>query len=923
MPSDPPPVLHGRAAEQAVLDRALADVRAGASAVLVLRGPAGIGKTALLQDAARRADDCLLLSAAGTESEMELPFASLHQLCAPLLDDIDALPEPQRDALDAAFGRRPGARPDRFVLGLAVLGLLATAAARGPVVCVVDDAHWLDASSAQALGFVARRIRDVPVGLLLAEREGLERDDLAALPSLRLEGLADDDARALLACAASCPLDGRIRDRIVAETQGNPLALLELPRGLSPAAMAGGFALGGRLPLPSRIEASYRRQVGTLPPETQRLLLVAAADPLGDPPLLWRALAVLGLPVEAAGPAESAGLLEIGPRITFRHPLLRSAVYRAASPDDRRAAHAALAEVTDPEHDPDRRAWHRAQATLGPDEAVAEELERAAGRAQVRGGFPAAAAFLERAMALTLDRHRRAARALASAQAKFEAGAFDDAADLLGQAEASGLKPLDAARAVLLRGQMAFVAGRISAAVPLLLDAARRLAPLDAALARDTYRDAFHAAFAAGRFREGGGTRAVAVAARSAPPVAGRPGPPELLLDGMAVLLSDGHAAGAPLVQTALQAFRTEELPPRQALDWLPVACRMALNAFDFESWDVLSERLVGLARASGALAVLPIALVLRISNRIFAGQFDAAAALNAEVELVTEATGRPIMASYGSVALAAWSGREDATEAAIDVALGHLGPDGAGQLLTTTQWARAVLYNGLGRFDEAQAAGERAREYPEELGLATWSLVELIEAAALAGDAARAAAGLAELIPLTQASATEWALGTEARTRALVEEDRAEPLYRESIDRLRRTGMKVGLARTHLHYGEWLRRENRRVDAREHLRIAQEAFSAMGAAAFADRASRSLQATGEKGRRRTDDTRDALTAQEAQIAELARAGLSNPEIGTHLFISPRTVEYHLHKVFAKLGISARTQLAHALPATERRAAGD
>jgi DNA-binding CsgD family transcriptional regulator len=907
--------LRGRAAECATLDRALAGVRAGQSTVLVLRGEAGIGKSALIEYAAERAAGCRLLRAAGVESEMELPFASLHQLCAALLDDVDGLPEPQRDALGAAFGRRAAAPPDRFVLGLALLSLLSAAAEREPLICLVDDAHWLDRSSAQVLGFVARRIRDVPVGLLFAERVGEELDELAGLPTLQLEGLDDSQARALLAAAHACPLDERIRNRVVAEARGNPLALLELPRGLSAAGMAGGFGLAQGLPLPSRIEASFRRQVATLSPEAQQLLLVAAAEPLGDPTLLWRGAAQLGIPAEAASEAEAAELLKAGARVTFRHPLLRSAVYRAASPEDRRAVHRALAGVTDAELDPDRRAWHRAQATPGPDETVADELERAAHRAQDRGGFPAAAAFLERATALTLDPGRRAARALAAAQAKYEAGALDDAVDFLGLAEASGtLDALGGARAALVRGQISFVRGTFSDAVPLLLDAAERLKPLDPALARETYRDAFHAAFAAGRFRDGGGTEEVAAAARTAPPAGRPPAPPELLLDGLAVMLTDGPAEGTPMVLEALTAFRAEELTVQDELAWLPLACRMALNAFDFESWDVLSARLVDVARDAGAHGVLPIALILRVANRLFAGAFDDAAALNAEILAIGEATGRTFMASYGAVALAAWQGSEQATEDAIAAVRDAMVAQGAGQWLTTSQWARAVLYNGLGRFGAARAAAEQTREYPAELGLSTWALVELIEAAALDGDVARASAGLAELTPLTQASGTEWALGTEARTRALVEDGAAEPLYRESITRLRRTGMRVGLARTHLHYGEWLRRENRRLDAREHLRTAQEMFASMGAAAFADRAARSLLATGEKVRKRAPETRGDLTAQEAQIAELARQGLSNPEIGARLFISPRTVEYHLHKVFAKLDIKSRAQLEQALP---------
>jgi DNA-binding CsgD family transcriptional regulator len=910
MPTVPRGRLRGRTVECAAVAQTLDRVREGRTAVLVLRGEAGIGKSALIEYAVEHADGLRLLRAAGVESEMELPFASLHQLCAPLLDDVSDIPEPQREALDVAFGRRLAAPPDRFILGLALLNLLSAAAEREPLVCLIDDAQWLDSGSALVLGLVARRIRDVPVAMIFAERDGAELGALADLPDMRLEGLGDADARALLAAAHGRPLDDRVRDRIVAETNGNPLALLELPRSLGLDSVGSSFDLGLRLP--SRIEASFRGQVAGLPPETQQLLLVAAAEPIGDPTLLWRAVAQLGIAVEAAAAAESAGLLDVGARIVFRHPLLRSAVYRAASPRDRRAVHAALGEVTDPDLDPDRRAWHRAQATLGPHEAVAEELELAAARAQVRGGFSAAAAFLERATVLTLDPQLRAARALACAQAKLAAGALDDAVSLLGMAESSGgLDPLGAARALLLHGQVEFLAGRFSPAISCFVDAAKRLETLDPALARDTYRDAFYATFVAGRLGGSGGTHAVRAAAGWTPQVDGAPEPQDLLLEGMAIMLSESHAAGVPVVRAALRAFCTEELSVGQTLDWLPCACHMALSVLDFESWDVLSERGVDVARNAGALAVLPIALTLRVSNRMFAGELDAASALNAEVEAVVDQTGLALMASYGAMTIAACRGRDPNTDEAERLAAAS----GNGQLVTTLQWARAMFANGHSRFDDAVAAAEPASAHPGELGSTTWALTELIEAAALGGDRHRAAAGLTELAALTQASGTAWALGTEALMRALVEEDAAEPHYREAITRLHGSGVGVVLARAQLNYGEWLRRQNRRFDAREHLRTAQELFAAMGFDAFADRAARSLRATGEKARRRTDDKRGELTAQEGQIAELARQGHSNPEIGARLFISPRTVEYHLAKVFTKLGVTSRTQLEQALPA--------
>lgn len=858
-----------------------------------------------------------MLRAAGVESEKELPFASLHQLCAPLLDDVRDIPEPQLEAIDVAFGRRQAAPPDRLVLGLAVLNLLSAAAERAPLVCLIDDAQWLDLNSAQVLGIVARRLRDVPVAMIFAERDGAEREALDGLPEMRIEGLGDADARALLDAAYDGPVDERVRDRIVAETSGNPLALQEIPRGMDVGSIGNGFDPG--LKLPNRIEASFRSQVAKLPPPSQRLLLVAAAEPLGDPTLLWPAIEQLGIPVEATVAAETAGLLSVGPRIVFRHPLLRSAVYRAAAPEDRRAVHAALADATDPQLDPDRRAWHRAQATLGPDETVAEELEQAAVRAQVRGGFSAAAAFLERATALTLDPHLRAGRALACAQVKLAAGALDDAVNLLGMAESSGgLEPLGAARALLLRGQIEFLAGDFSAAIALLIDAAQRFEPLDSGLARGTYREAFYAAIVAGRHGASGRTRAVAVAADWAPRVDGDTGPQDRLLEGMAIMLSEGRAAGVPIVLAALRMFCAEELSVQETLEWLPCACHMALSVLDFESWDVLSGRAVETARSAGALAVLPIAATLRVSNRMFAGELDAASALNAEIEAVVDRTGLAFMASYGTLTIAAGRGRQPDTEEAERLAAAS----GIGSLVTTLQWTRAIAANGHSRFDEAVAAAAPACADPDEVGAATWALTELIEAAALSGDRPRAAAALAQLVPLTQASATGWALGTESLMRAFVEEDAAESHFRAAISTLRGTGVGVVLARAHLNYGEWLRRQNRRVDAREHLRTAQELFTAMGFEAFADRAMRSLLATGEKARRRTDDKRAELTAQERQIAELARQGHSNPEIGARLFISPRTVEYHLAKVFTKLGVTSRTQLEQALPGAGVRARG-
>jgi DNA-binding CsgD family transcriptional regulator len=870
-----------------------------------------VGKSALLEYVVGRADGCHVARATGVQSEMELAFAGLQQLCAPMLDRLERLPAPQRDALGTAFGLTGGAPPDRFLVGLAVLSLLAEAADERPVVCVVDDAQWLDRASAQALEFVARRLLADSVALVFGVRQSDEEPPLTGFPELVVEGLRDDDARALLRSVISWPLDEQVRDRLIAETRGNPLALVELPRGLTPAELAGGFGLPGAQALSGRIEASFQRRLAPLPANTRQLLLLAAAEPVGDPALMWQAAQRLGIGVDAADAAESEGLLQLGVRVTFRHPLVRSAIYRSASPEERRRVHGALAEATDPELDPDRRAWHRAQATAGPDEGVATELERSAGRAQARGGLAASAAFLERSVALTPEPGRRAERGLAAAQAKAQSGAFDAALGLLATAEAGPLHELQRAQADLLRAQIAFAVSRGSDAPPLLLKAAKRLEPLDSRLTRETYLEALQAAMFVGRLASGADLLDVARAARDAPPAPRPPRPADLLLDGLALLITDGYRAGAPMLRRALHAFRSEHVSSEEGLRWLWLACLAAVDLWDHETWYVLSTRHVQLARDAGALTVLPMALISRMAVHLWAGELAAAAALVDEVETVTDATGSHL-APYGALGLAAWRGREAEASALIETSLTEVVARGEGQGLALIDWTSAVLYNGVGRYDDALDAAHQVAEHPEELPFA-WGLVELIEAATRSGKAVGDA--LQRLSETTRASGTDWALGIEARSRALLSDGgTAERLYREAIDRLGRTRVRVDLARAHLLYGEWLRRERRRLDARQQLRTAHGLFSAMGMEAFAERAARELLATGETARKRAVDTGSHLTAQEAQVARLARDGLSNPEIGARLFISTRTVQYHLRKVFTKLGINSRMQLARALP---------
>ena len=911
------PRLRGRRSECEALDRLLVDVRAGQSQALVLRGEAGVGKTALLRYLMDRASGCRIARAAGVESEMELAFAGLQQLCAPLLGRLGRLPGPQRDALGTAFGLSTGEPPDRYLVGLAALSLLADVAGERPLICVVDDAQWLDRTSAQVLAFVARRLVAESVLMIFAVREYEDGQDLTGLPELAVHGLVDSDARALLKSVLPGPLDERMRDRIVAETYGNPLALLELPRGMTPAELAGGFGLLAAPALPGRIEDMFRRRLEPLPPATRLLLLVAAAEPVGDPVPIWHAAGRLGVEVEAAVPAVEAGLIEFGGQVRFRHPLVRSAVYRAAAPEARRSVHQALADATDPGIDPDRRAWHRAQAAPPLDEDVAAELESSADRAQARGGLAAAAAFLERAAELTPHPARRATRALAAAHAKHQAGAPDAAARLLAMAQAGPLDELQRARAGLLRAQITFAVTRGRDAPPLLLAAAKRLEPLDATLARETYLDAFAAALFADRLARGGDVRQIAEAVLTASwGPSSRPFPHacDLLLNGLAVLATQDFTAAAPTLKRALSAFRDEPMPEEDALRWLWLACRIARALGDDASWDELTARQTRLARRAGALSLLPIALIERFGVLLFVGDLVSAASVVAEAESVIEATGSHL-APQGAIALAAWRGAEAEAIALIDASRQDVVRRGEGLWLIATEWASAVLFNGISRYEDALAAAEKAAEHPHELGLSTWVPTELIEAAVRSGNPERAAGPLLRLQEISRASGTDWALGVEARSRALVSErDVAERLYREAIERLGRTRIRVALARAHLLYGEWLRREGRRMDSREQLRTAHQMYTAMGMDGFAERARRELLATGESVRRRSATTLEELTAQEVQIARLAREGLSNSEIGAQLFISPRTVEWHMRKVFTKLGISSRRDLRRALP---------
>jgi DNA-binding CsgD family transcriptional regulator len=898
--------LLGRQRERVVLDRLLDTARDGHGAVLVLHGDAGVGKTALLEYAVAAASDFRVARTVGVEGEMELAFAALQQLCSPSLDLMERLPDPQRDAMKVALGLSAGRTPSQFLVGLAVLNLLSEAAAEQPLLCVVDDAQWLDGASARVLAFVARRLLAERIAIVFAAREPI--DSHAGLAELHIEPLGHRDARALLDLVLPGRLDERVLERIVVETRGNPLALLELPRGLSPAQLASGFGLAAALPLSTGIEQSFTRRLARLPGDARRLLLLAAAEPLGDPALLWRAAQQLAIPATAAHTVEQEGLLTLDGAVTFRHPLVRSAVYGAAEPNERRTVHRALADATDPQIDPDRRAWHRAQAASAPDEDVAAELERSAARAQARGGFAAAAAFLQRATELTPEESRRSGRALAAAQAKLQAGALDDALRLVAMAESGVLSEREQARAGLLRAQISFVSTRGSDAARMLLKAAVQLREVDPELARETYLEALTAAIFAGPLAgPGSSAPEVAQAAKAAPPTR-KPRGLDLLLDGLVAILTDSYTAAVPILRETQRAFGAG-MSQTEQLRWMWGGTVSAMLLWDDERWEHLSERHLQLVRETGALGDLEIALGHRGQMHVFSGELSSAASLHDAVEEATELTGSPL-APYHGVGMVAMRGREDEARRFIDNARAEVIGRGEGAGLEFMDWAEAVLYNGLGRYAEALTAARRVLDRAELVPV-NWAMPELIEAAVRTGARELAAETDRQLTDRSSASGTDWALGIAARAHALLADDgHADALYAEAIERLTRTRVAVDLARAHLLYGEWLRRQPRRVDARKELRIAYEMFTDFGMDAFAGRARIELQATGEHARRRTVDALGQLTPQEAEISRLVARGNTNREIAAQLFISPSTVEYHLHKAFRKLGVKSRTELA-------------
>ncbi|MBL7252971.1 AAA family ATPase [Paractinoplanes lichenicola] len=912
--------LVGREVEAGRVAQLIAAASAGQGGALVLTGEAGIGKTALLDQAEQVATGFQVVQASGAEFEQEFPYAALHQLCVPILHHADELPDRHREALRVAFGLAAGV-PDPFRVGLAALELVAAAARERTLLCLIDDAQWLDTASSRALAFLARRIGAEPIAILIAVRQSaphhetplylsVSREETgvaageipeagarqpttggesvvgeqSALPTLAVTGLSDESARHLLTARSPFALDERVRDRLVAEAGGNPLALLELP-------LAGGFALPATGSVPNRIEQAFQSRLDGLTRDARLLLTVASAEPTGDPTLVWAAAGRLG--VEHAGAdAAAVELAEFGTRVRFCHPLARSAVYRAASAQDRRSAHRELAEVTDPVTAPDRRAWHRAQATVTPDAEVADDLQRCAARAQARGGVAAAAAFLQRAAELSPDADRRIDRTLEAAQAYLEAGSGGTAGELLTTVETAGLDGVRHARVELLRGRIAFARPGDGSGPALMAAGARRLSVLNADRARETYLDALEATLAVGR--GGGFIPEILAAARSAPPAS----EPDLL--GALLSLAAGqYRVAIPMLAELLHADRRPAWTLRPAL-----ATMISTEVWDPLTIAAIAEWLVKQGRESGSPMLLRLGLAQTATDATFTGDVAKALAALAEEAAIADAAGdQPLL--YPRLQLSALRGRRDEAHELLAAAERARTADGSGQV-TNVHWTTALLNNGLGDYPAALAAG-RAATAPDELFLAGIASAELVEAAVRTRELDVAADALESMTERTRASGTEAGRGIAAYARGLV--TGVEEHFREAVECLAETPLTPYEGRAHLLYGEWLRRQGRRNDGIEQLRRAHDLLSAAGAEGFARRAADELRASGVGVQPRSERSFDSLTAQEAAVARLVASGATSQEAAVQLFVSKRTVDAHLRNIFRKLGVTSRRQL--------------
>ncbi|MET0700347.1 MAG: AAA family ATPase [Mycobacterium sp.] len=904
--------LIGRQGEQRLLGELVDGVRHGRSGVVVVRGEPGIGKTALLGDVATRHRDFRVIRINGAETEMELAYSGVQQLCDPLMEFSSRIPSPQRTALEVALGLRSGPVPDRLLVGLAVLTLVSEAGNDHAMMCLIDDAQWVDDASLKVLAIVARRLVADRVAMIFAARDREGAQVLPGFPELRLDGLSATEARNLLNDVFPGQIDERVRETVITEAGGSPLALLELHRALTPEELAGGYGLTTASSRLARIEQTYGRQIRELPSATRLLLLIAAAEPAGRPAWLWAAADLLGVGIATAAPAEGVKLVTANGGISFRHPLIRSVVYQHASLPDRRRVHAALASAIGDDDAREHRAWHRAQAAAAPDEDVAAELEYCAARAGARGGSAAAATFLATAASLTPEARHRTQRALSAAAAKLDAGAQEAAGQLLAMALQAPPDEFADARIELLRTQLALSTTPITDAPQLLLASAQRLAHFDATSARETYLQAVMAAVHAGRLatEQGNSAAAVAEIARTAP-TAESITSVDLLLDGLIVRLTEGFTAAAPLLRRAIDLYLREEAAGTADPRWHDTTHRVSLDLFDRETYSYLAGRQLESLRAAGALSVLPTALLTNASLLVTKARFDEAAVLLEEANgIVTATTGAPLPITGVHCHLEAYRGQEDRCQRIIKATIANGTARGAGSEIAGALHAQAVLLNGLGKYHEALSAAVSAAAY-DDIAMCGVALIELVEAASKCGEMSTATEATNRLLERTESSPTAYAAAVAARCAALVGHgDAAELLYRTAIARITECNdALVQLPRTHLLYGEWLQGEGRQNEAQEELRHAVEMFTVMGAEGFADRARRGLRATGAAvgngSRRRSMD----LTTQEFHIATLASDGHTSREIGSTLFLSRRTVEWHLGKIFAKLNVTSRRQL--------------
>lgn len=904
--------LVDRTRETAALEALLAAVSLGMSGKLVIRGEPGIGKTALLEHAVATARDFRVVRAVGIESEMQLGFAGLHQLVVSFLPQLDQLPAPQQNALGSAFGLISGPPPERFQVGLATLTLLARAAGDQPLLCVIDDAHWLDVESAEILAFVARRLYADRVAMLFGIRDETGREAaFAGIPELRLPALESKDAQLLLGSVMAGPVGDEVSRRLINEMAGNPLAILELGPTINRAGFEVGPLLDEPPPVGSRLRQHFLARVHALPVKTQTFLHLASVDSSTDPVVLWHAAKLLGLDRDVAAAAESERLIVVGPRVTFRHPLIRSAIYHGTPPGERRTMHAALSDAIDPKLDPDRHAEHRALAAIEPDDEIADELLRAAERAKQRGAYAAWARYAYKAAELTPDRGARARRLVDAAQALLSAGRADQAKAALNESLPALDDPLQRAIAKSIDGAIRLSLSEGGDTTRILMDAATDLRPLDVARARDALLGALTAAILVEAmpsvFEE------IARLARNIPPAdESSPSIDDLLLDGSASLIAGDHTLAAPLLRRAFQGLVRTAPDPQTMLRAFTFAGIGAYVLMDVDAIDSLTDAWIKVSRQRGALSSLQAALAFRSGAELYAGRLNEGEALIKQALDLAHAMGNPGFLGdiWWEGTLLAWRGNEaDArawVRAQVDLGAARIGARG----LSLAKFSLIQLELGLGRYqaalDIAVAAGKA-----DPIFNGARMLPYLVEAAARVGDRGTAEAAVVRLGQLAGASGARLALGFLARSRALLaEEAGAESLYEEAIAHLSTPGTRTELARSCLLYGEWLRRQGRRRDARDQLRAAYEMFASMGMAAFAERARGELLATGERARRRSVETQSELSPQEAQIARLAAQGVRNQEIASHLFISDRTVEYHMAKVFRKLGVRSRTQLA-------------